>query len=184
MALGVMKARTEGRVKTTVNLQNLLLPTEFHPKGRVVLDPKTNMPKVPKREILYMDTVKATGRKREVNGGHAKKEGSVWRTALRGPSRYLWKAMRDEMNYRVKNTRCITAPELVEEEAYEARQFITYALVTKALPYDFLGKKHDHDKKTREMFDKVDAAFYKWKDAQKEEVELGRISEVFKFLPV
>ena len=183
MALGKMKARTEGRVITQVNLQNLLLPSEFHPEGRVKLDPKTQMPVMPKRNVLYMDTVKQTGRPREVNGGLALKDGSVWRTALAGPSRYIWKMMRDELAFRFKGSRVTTAPELMEGEAIEARQFVTYALREKALPHDFLNKKYDHDQKTRDMFRDVDEKFYVWKDKQ-DKVELSQLSEVFAFLPV
>lgn len=183
MALGKMKARTEGRVITQVNLQKLLMPSEFHPDGRVQLDPKTRMPKMPKREVLYMDTVKATGRPREVNGSHALAEGSVWRTGLAGPSRYIWKFMRDEMNYRLKGSRVISAPILTEEEAKEARQFVTFVMMEKALPADFLSKKYDNDQKTRQMFRETDAKFYAWKDKQ-ENVELSQLTEVFAFLPL
>jgi len=177
-----LKARTEGRVITQVNLQKLLMPSEFHPDGRVQLDEKTHMPKMPKRRVLYMDTVKATGRSREVNGGHALKDGSVWRTGLGGPSRYIWKLMREELLFRTKGERVSLAPSLAEEESVEAREFVTFALTEKALPHDFLAKKYDHDKKTGEMFNEVDAKFYKWKEKQ-ERVELSKLSDAFAFLP-
>lgn len=183
MALGKMKTRTEGRVITQVNLQKLLMPSEFHPEGRVKLDPKTRMPEMPKRRVLYMDKVRATGRDREVNGGHALANDSVWRTGLGGPARYIWKFMRDEMNYRLKGSRVISAPPLTEEESLEARQFVTFCLSEKALPSDFLSKKYDQDQKTREMFRDLDKKFYAWKEKQ-EKVELSQYSEVFAFLPI
>lgn len=183
MALGKMKTRTEGRVITQVNLQNLIMPSDLHPKGRVELDPTTHMPKMPKRNVLYTDIVKNTGRTREVNGGHALAGGSVWRTALAGPSRYVWKVMRDELNYRTKGKRVITAPDLTEEESVEAREFVTFALAEKALPHDFLSKKYDYDVKTRTMFKEVNDRFYTWKAKQDKEIELSKITEVFRFLP-
>lgn len=183
MALGKMKQRTEGRVITQVNLQKLIMPSEAHPEGRVQLDPKTHMPKMPKRRVLHMDVVKATGRPREVNGDHALADDSVWRIALGGPSRYIWKFMRDEINHRLKGTRSISAPMLTEEEALEARQFVTFLIATKSLPSDFLSKKYDQDQKTKDMFQEVDKKFYDWKKKQ-EKIELSQITEVFAFMPI
>ncbi len=180
--LGKMKARTEGRVISQVNLQKLLMPTEFHPDGRVQLDAKTRMPKMPKRNIAYKDVVKRTGKEREVNGGHALAEDSVWRTGLGGPARYIYKYMRDQLHYKMKGSRVTTAPDLVEDEAKESRQFVTYALTTKALPHDFLNKKYDTDIKHREMFRDLDKKFYAWMEEQKD-VELSRVTDIFAFLP-
>lgn len=178
MAVGKQKRRTEGVVKSQANLQKLLI------KGRVTIDPATNMPKMPRRNVLYMDTVPGTNRPREVNGGHAKADNSVWRTALGGPARYIWKILHDELTYRIKNTRSISAPSLVVEEMQEAREFVT-CLLEKGitLPDDFLNSKHDYDQKTRELFRELDKQFYAWKGT-KEKVELAKITDVFAFLPL
>lgn len=180
--LGKRRAQTEGRVKSQANLQKLLLA------DRVKIDPVTKMPVMPRRNVLYMDTVKMTGRQREVNGGHAKADNSIWRIALGGPARYVWKLMRDETNARIKGTRVISAPTLTEEEHREAREFVSYLLSLRAenkspLPDDFLSQKYDYDQKTRETFGRLDEEFYVWKKKQ-EKVELARLSDVFAFLPV
>ena len=180
MAIGKMKRKTEGRVITQTNLQKLLL------SGRVTIDPETKMPYMPKRNVLYMDTVPNSRRPREVNGGHAKTDGSVWRVALAGPARYIWKLMKDEVNYRVFNKRVISAPILTQEEMQEAREFVTFVLEKRkesesVLPDDFLNEKYDFGK--RSTFNEIDKHFYKWKKSQNK-IELSRLSDVFAFLPV
>ena len=178
-----MHKRTEQRVQTQVNLQKLLL------SGRLKLadlDPKTSMPKMPRRNVLYEVKLKGTNRMIEANGGHAKAEGSVWRIALAGPARYIWKIMRDEANYRVYGKRSISAPPLMPEEMIEARQFVTFVLDARKeqksiVPDDFLSDKYD-DKKT-ELFGEMNKKFYKWL-GKSEKIELARLTDIFAFLPV
>jgi hypothetical protein len=181
MAVGKMKRRTEGRVITQSNLQKLLL------KGRVKIDPATNMPVMPKRNVLMMG-VSPHQRPMEINGGHAKADDSVWRVALGGPSRFVWKFMKDEVDYRVKGggTRVISAPVLTQEEVIEAREFVTYVLEKRkedksVLPDDFLNDKYDYGK--RELFAEMDKGFYKWKEKYGKKVELSKLSDLFAFLP-
>lgn len=188
MAIVAKKRRTEGRVITQVNLQKLLIPTEFHPKGRVQLDAATGMIKGPRNNVLYKTRKKIGGREIElpVNGGHAKNEGSVWRVALNGPARYFWKMLRDEMAYRLRGSRAITAPKLEDAELLEARQFVAYLLAKQAegekvLPGDFLNPKYDHG--MRETFEEINKGFYKWIKKQ-ENLELPPLQAVFQFLPV
>ena len=180
--LGKLKARTEGSVKSQINLQKLILPSEFHPNGRIQLDEKTRMPKMPKRTVAYKDVVKRTGKEREVNGGHALAEDSVWRTGLGGPARYFYKLMRDQLHFKMKGVRITTAPDLGEDEAKESRQFVTFALTTKALPSDFLNKKYATDIKHRGMFSDLDKKFYAWMEEHKD-AELSKVTDIFAFLP-
>src|SRR3990167_10193675 len=148
MALGKMRVRTEQRVDTQVNLQKLLIA------GRIQLadlDPKTKMVKMPPRNVLYEAKIPNSQRMREVNGGHAKAEGSVWRIALGGPARYIWKIMRDQCNYVIQGKRSISAPPLTMEEMKEAREFVTFALDARKeqksiVPDDFLNDKYDNGK--------------------------------------
>lgn len=188
MAIVAKKRRTEGRIITQVNLQKLLIPTEFHPKGRVQLDVETGMIKGPRNNVLYKTKKKIGGREIElpVNGGHAKNDGSVWRVALNGPARYFWKLLRDEMAYRLRGSRSISAPKLVDEELVEAREFVAYLLAKKAeqkdiLPGDFLNAKYDHG--MREDFEEINKGFYAWKKKQ-DKIELPTLQAVFQFLPV
>src|SRR3990167_208797 len=120
-----------GQIKSQANLQLLLIPTDIHPQGRVKLDPETNMPVRPKRNVLYMTTIRKNGVERqiEVNGGHAKSDNSVWRVALAGPTRYIWKYLRDELKYKLeggdaRGRKKISTPILTTEEMYEARLFV------------------------------------------------------------
>ncbi len=178
-----MRARTEQRVQTQVNLQKLLIG------GRLTLadlDPKTSMPKMPPRNILYEAKVPNSQRMREVNGGHAKADDSVWRIALAGPARYIWKIMRDECNYRVYGKRVISAPPLMPQEMIEARQFVAFVLAARQeqksiVPDDFMSDKYDNGKK--ELFDDMNKKFYKWLE-KNEKVELARLTDIFAFLPV
>ena len=171
------------------HLPSLLIPTEFHPNGRVQLDPVTRMVRMPARNILYKTKVKVHGMEREieVNGGHAKADGSVWRIALAGPTRYFWKFLRDELAYKLRGSHSISAPMLTDEEIMEARQFVAYLLKmkeegTSVLPGDFLNKKYDNG--LREQFAGIDKQFYAWLKKQDLKMEeLPSIQAVFAFLP-
>lgn len=187
MAIVAKKRRTEGRVITQINLQKLLIPTEFHPKGRVQIDTATGMVVGPRNNVLYKTKKKIGGREVElpVNGGHAKTEGSVWRVGLSGPARYFWKMLRDEMAYRLRGSRAITAPKLMDEELQEAREFVAYLLTMKAdnkevLPGDFLNPKYDLG--MRDIFSSINKGFYAWKKKQ-DKIELPPLQAVYQFLP-
>lgn len=190
MAIVSKRRNSERKVVTQINLQKLLLPTDFHPEGRVQLDPVTRMPANPRNNVLYRTKRRVHGREVEmdVNGGHAKQPGSAWRVALKGPARYFWKLMRDELAYRLRGSRSITAPKLNDEELLEARQFVAFLQASSkegatVLPGDFLNPKFDHG--MRDDFKALDEQFYKWlKKADKKDLEsLPRLQEVFAFLP-
>lgn len=190
MAIKARGLKQEGRMISNYNLQNLLLPSEFHPTGRIKVDPTTGLPIGPKNNVLYTNAKRMpSGRVREipVNGGHAKADGSVWRVALAGPTRYIWKLMRDELAYRLRGSRSITAPTLTDEETAEARLFVAFLLATSkegatVLPQNFLDKKTDFG--MRETFAQIDEQFYKWLKKQDKTPEMPNIAAVFQFLPV
>ena len=181
--------RLEGRVMSQPNIPKLMLPSEFHPNGRIQIDPVTKRPVSPDRNVLYKKEINRRGAKMviEVNGGHALKEGSVWRIALGGPSRYLWKFMRDQMHYKMHGSRSISAPkELMDGEMKEARAFVTYMKEEMVkgnlvVPEDFLNKKYDLSLKGE--FVKINEKFYEWL-AKQEKVELSPLTDVYAFLPV
>ena len=166
-------------------LERLLVPTDIHPRGRVQIDPKTGMPYMPRRNILYMNRIRRRGQEInvEVNGGHAKADGSVWRIALAGPTRFIWKMLRDELAYRLRGFRVFSAPSLTDEEMVEARQFVAYLIANNkdALPPDFLNTKYDHG--MREIFSGIDKQFYAWLKKQEKLTELPKLNEAFFVLP-
>lgn len=108
------------------DVEKLLQHTEVHPKGRIQLDPETGRVKNPQNNVLYRSKKKVRSEGKiigeidvSVNGGHVLAENSVWRIALRGPSKYHWKVMQDERRFLLgKGDR--SAPELTlpEEEEY------------------------------------------------------------------
>lgn len=193
MAIVNKKKGITRRIISQANLQLLLLPSEFHPNGRVQLDPKTRMPERPDRNILYTTEIEKKGKviEVEVNGGHALEKGSVWRVALKGPTRFIWKMLRDELHYRIdgpdrKGRKSVTAPRLLTAEMSEARMYVAWLLLeaekgTTILPDDFLSQKYDNG--MRETFAKLDAKFYKWLEQQETPPELAKLTDVYHFLP-
>lgn len=188
MAIVAKKRKVEGQLKgPQPNVLKLLTPTEFHPNGRIQME--AGRIKGPQSNIIAKLTRKTQdGRTVElpVNGGHVRADGSVWRVALRGPARYVWKLMRDEMAYRLRGSKAITAPRLVDEEFLEARQFAAFLLAKQAegksaLPPDFLNRKFDLG--MRERFDEIDAAFYAWRKKQDKLTDLPPVTAVFALLP-
>lgn len=155
------------------DIARLLIPTEFHPNGRIQIDPSTGMVRMPKRNVLYKTKKRVRGVVKEVeeNGGHAKADDSVWRIALGGPARYFWKLLRDEMSYRLRGSKSVSAPTLTDEELTEARQFVAFLLDAKSknesvLPQNFLktttGREYDHGVTKRDEFREIDRAFSSW----------------------
>ena len=189
MAIVAKRRNFQAVVQAQPSLHKLLIPTEFHPHGRVQINPVTGMVDMPQRNILYMNKIRRRGREIEVevNGGHAKADKSVWRLALSGPARYFWKLMRDEMMYKLRQTRTISAPVLEDAEMMEARQFVSYLLARKekgekALPEDFLNQKYDHG--MREKFEEINKGFYDWLKKSSTKIgDLPKITDVFVFLP-
>ena len=165
-------------------LERLLIPSDIHPNGRVQIDPKTGMPYMPQRNVLFKSKITRRGVTKEidVNGGHARKDGSVWRIALGGPTRYMWKLLRDELAYRLRGFRVFSAPALDDGEILEARQFVAFLLANKdALPMDFLNSKYDHG--LRELFAGIDKKFYTWLKKQEKLTDLPKLSDAFFVLP-
>ena len=193
MAIVSKKSQMVGQVKSQSNLQKLLLPSEFHPHGRVKLDPETNMPEMPKRNVLHKTIIKKSGRaiEIEVNGGHALAKNSVWRAALAGPTRYIWKMLRDELKFRMegpdrRGRRPSSVPTLMYEETNEARLFVAYIIAEAqesrgVLPDDFLNPKYDHG--LRDKFAAIDEGFYEWLKTQEKDLPLPKLTEVYQFLP-
>ena len=183
MPIAKKTRRKEGQVKSQANLQKLLIPTDIHPTGRVTIDPKTGMPKAPKRNVLGYG--ERAGKKIEINGGHALADDSVWRIALGGPARWYWKVMRDELSRRLHGKTAISAPTLTDGEMREARLFTAYCLKMreegkKVVPDDFLNKKYDLELK--DTFNEINKGFYSWLKDNKD-AELAKVTDIFAFLP-
>lgn len=190
MAVGKIRTKTENKMTTQINLQRLLIPTEYHPRGRVQIDAKTGLVMGPRNGILYRQ--KKIGRdgrevERIVNGGHATNPGNLWRTALNGPARYIWKLMRDELAWRLRGQRLLAAPILTDEEYKDARLFVLWLLEKRkkgenVIPDDFLNKKYDLDK--METFRKIDGEYRTWADKLETMPDtLPAVTAVFELLP-
>ena len=119
------------------NIQKLLKPTKAHPKGRIKLDvqgeivgPKANVlyktEKVVKQDIGGVK-VEIARYMIPVCGGHVKEEGSVWRIALKGPTKFHQKVLLDKKNAERKgNTNDQGAPELELEEYDEYKKYLEF----------------------------------------------------------
>lgn len=143
-----------------VDLQSLLVHTKEHPQGRVQIDPSTGLVKNPKNSVLFMKKMKVKAdnvviglRDIEVNGGHAKAEGSVWRIALAGPAKYHAKVMADDHRFMYQGKQDRTAPELTVDEMKEYQFFRVWYKETQ--PEIKEGNTAA-----------VDQAFYAWLEAQ------------------
>jgi hypothetical protein len=112
----------------------------------------------------------------------------IWRTALAGPTRYVWKLLKDEQNFRIDGVRPKSAPKLSPAEMTDARRFATYILEMKkegktVLDEDFLYEKYDQGPQMRAKFKKIDEGYFKWREKNKD-VELTPLTDLFAFVSV
>jgi hypothetical protein len=113
------------------NIQKLLKPTKFHPKGRIKIDPTTGEPVNTKNNVIGTHTkvirhesgIEIGRVEIPVNGGHAKAEGSVWRIALGGPKKYHQKVLADRERLLLYGKSEKSAPHLELEEMQEYRMY-------------------------------------------------------------
>lgn len=150
------------------DLQSLLLHTPHHPKGRVQIDPDTGMVKNPKNNILFKKNipVKVEGQviglqEVPVNGGHAKKDGSVWRIALGGPVRYHLMVVADDYRFTYQGRNDRTAPTLTPEEFEEYQFFRTFVIDEKI--------KVPVTRDDQQVLNEIDEMFYTWLEGKDKE---------------
>ncbi len=182
-----MSGIVPGSTKTSVSkkggradLASLLVHTPIHPQGRVSIDPETGLIRNPKNNVLFTKkiNVKADGvtlgtRDIDVNGGHAKKEGSVWRIALAGPSYYHQMVTSDDYRYTYKGTTSRTAPELTPDEHEEYQYFRAFLAANKEVKVPLSAVHSSRDKSVHDVIDK---AFYAWLQKQdKSKIELPQM---------
>lgn len=117
------------------NIQKLLKPTKYHPKGRIKLDENgeivgtKNNVLYTKEKVIKQDIggikVEIARVEIPVNGGHVKATGSVWRVGLWGPQKYHQKVLLDRANAERKgSTRDSCAPELTQDEFDEYKKYL------------------------------------------------------------
>lgn len=161
------------------NLEKLLIPTEFHPRGRIQIDPETgqvagaknNIIDYKERIIRHESGVEIGRVKIAVNGGHVTEEGSIWRIGLKGPAKYHYRVLDDAYKLRARGKQDRSAPELEYEEAKEYHLFIEYLRkegLKKAVDEQLEGKKMSPQ--LQEDFETLNSAFYDWLKAKKAEV--------------
>jgi len=119
---------------------------KLNSQGDVVGQPTNPVTHIEKREIkneggFVMGTIEVP-----VNGGHARMEGSVWRTALKGPKKYHVMVLADNIMRLRKHDKYArgSAPELTEEEADDYLKYEAFLLekgVEIAEDADFYDKK-------------------------------------------
>lgn len=111
------------------NLQKLAKQgrIKLKPNGDIESVPLNNIVQKNVRPIMYQG-VKVGEKVIEVNAGHARAEGSVWRIALRGPKKYHEKVLADNIRKEGLQGGKFTpsAPDLTPEESAEYKQYVDF----------------------------------------------------------
>lgn len=149
------------------DVQSLLVHTTMHPKGRIEIDPTTGLVKNPKNNVIFkkmvnvkVDNTVIGQREVSVNGGHGRKEGSVWRIALAGPSYYHEMVTGDDYRYTYFGKNDRTAPELTAEEFEEYQYFRVWA--NQENPELPMNRTKSVLSRIADVHDPVDKEFYTW----------------------
>ena len=149
----------------------LMKPTAFHPEGRVKIDPVTREVVNPKNNVLRTKTkilkhesgIELGRIEIPVNGGHVLAEGSVWRNALGGPSKYHKRVVDDNFRFRERGKKDRTAPELEYTEAKEYEMFKAYLTDTEQTEnIRGLLEGAKETPRMKEEYKNIDADFYAW----------------------
>ena len=125
------------------------------PEGDVVGQPLNNVLYVQERPIRHESGIQIGTQKIEVNGGHVKANGSVWRIALGGPKKYHEKVLKDEERKIMTGPIGFrpAAPTLEPEEAreyQEYKEFLKEKGVQVAENEEFYAWKSGSKKKKKE----------------------------------
>lgn len=161
------------------DVEKLLEHTDIHPEGRIQIDPATGKIRNPKNNVLFkkkvqvkLDGMTVAEKEIEVMGGHVKAENSVWRIALKGPSRYHWKVIQDDERFRFRGIASKSAPVLENEELKEYQYFRVFLAETGMIVEE-------------QKWDETDKQFYAWlKKQDLSKIKIIPLSAPFAVTPV